>query len=343
MKKRFRILYIGELREGGTCLDRMRTLEQTGHNVVSLDTTPWVGGGWRLFRSLAHRANAGPPVWGLNKAVVSICERVESADLVWVDRGRWIYPDTLAYLKMRTGARLLHYTPDPQLLHHKSRYFDACIPLYDVTVTTKHYEVEQYRARGARRVLLVLQGYGDRFAPRAASQRDRATFGSDVCFVGHCERHYAQRLQAASQVAERLRVWGLGWCRHARFHAWARTHVSGDGIWGESYPRALACTKIALGLLSKRVPETTTTRTFEIPATGVFMLAERTEDHLSLFKEGVEAEYFDSDEELQDKIRFYLAHDSAREKIAAAGRERCIRSGYHARSQLEKVMAQFVS
>jgi spore maturation protein CgeB len=64
---------------------------------------------------------------------------------------------------------------------------------------------------------------------------------------------------------------------------------------------------------------------------------------LSLFKEGVEAEYFDSDEELQDKIRFYLAHDSAREKIAAAGRERCIRSGYHARSQLEKVMAQFVS
>jgi spore maturation protein CgeB len=93
-----------------------------------------------------------------------------------------------------------------------------------------------------------------------------------------------------------------------------------------------------LGLLSKRVPETTTTRTFEIPATGVFMLAERTEDHLSLFKEGVEAEYFGNDEELKDKMRFYLKHDELRRKVAAAGRERCVRSGYDSRSQLVRVL-----
>jgi spore maturation protein CgeB len=119
-----------------------------------------------------------------------------------------------------------------------------------------------------------------------------------------------------------------------------RSQVIADGIWGARYPLALACSKIALGLLSKRIPETTTTRTFEIPAMGVFMLAERTDDHLALFREGVEAEFFGSDDELQEKIGFYLNHDNARLKIAAAGRKRCVQSGYDAESQIEKVLTR---
>jgi spore maturation protein CgeB len=119
--------------------------------------------------------------------------------------------------------------------------------------------------------------------------------------------------------------------------------VVADGIWGARYPLALACSKIALGLLSKRIPETTTTRSFEIPAMGVFMLAERTDDHLALFREGIEAEFFGSDDELHEKIGFYLSHDNARRKIAAAGRDRCVQSGYAARSQIEKVLARLAS
>jgi len=111
-----------------------------------------------------------------------------------------------------------------------------------------------------------------------------------------------------------------------------------NGIWGESYVRALASSRIALGLLSKRIPETTTTRSFEIPAAGTFMLAERTADHMALFDEGIEAEFFSTQEELRDKASFYLSHESAREKIAAFGRQRCLKSEYHSRDQLKKVL-----
>lgn len=342
MKKNLRILYIGELREGGTCLERMRILQQMGHRVVSVDTSPWLVGNARLFRSLAHRVDTGPVVWQLNEALRQVSDRQGAVDLVWVDKGRHIYPETLAHAREKTGARLVHYTPDAQLLQHKSRHFVACIPLYDLIVTTKPFELDLYRAMGARQVMLVLQGFDGRFVPRVPTVRDRGAFGSDVTFIGHCQRHYAKCLKAARRVATRLRIWGDEWPRYAQFHRWARVHVAGGGIWGEDYPRALACTKIALGLLSKRIPETTTTRTFEIPATAVFMLAERTEDHLSLFKEGVEAEYFGSAAELQDKIRFYLNNDKLREKIAVAGRERCLTSGYHSRNQLEKVLELIV-
>jgi spore maturation protein CgeB len=72
------------------------------------------------------------------------------------------------------------------------------------------------------------------------------------------------------------------------------------------------------------------------------MLAERTGEHLLLFEEGKEAEFFASTEELIDKTRFYLSHAPARERIARAGRERCLRSGYDNESRLRERLAQAV-
>jgi spore maturation protein CgeB len=335
-----RILYIGQLWQGGTCLERMRLLEGLGYHIVPFDTTPWIAEGSRWERSLAHRTNWGQPVRGLNHALAAFTETLRDVTHIWIDKGRWIYPSTMRFLKEQTGAICVHYTPDPQLLHHRSRHFNDCIPLYDLLVTTKPFELSRYKAAGGKQVLMVLQGYDDRFAPRIPSAEAQTELGSDVCFVGHCEGHYARQLQTARTVTDRLKIWGPQWRRYSRIHSWARKSVVGDGIWGERYPLALASARIALGLLSKRIPETTTTRSFEIPATGVFMLAERTDEHQALFEEGVETEFFGNEEELVEKVVFYLKHDTVRKKIAAAGRERCLKSGYHSRDQLLKILMQ---
>lgn len=334
-----RIYYIGQLSRGGTCLARMETLQSLGHDTVPFDLSRWTSGGSRLFRSVAHRANFGPNVWGLNRALTKHAVSLGPVDLVWVDKGRWIYPETLEVIRAKTQARLFHYTPDPQLFFHKSRHFRRSIPHYDWMATTKPFECDLYRSLGARKVLFALQGFDKRFADYQARPHE-AKWSSDVCFVGHYERHYAEKLKAVSQVTDQLRVWGHRWPAYAKRHAWARKHVAGSGAWGEDYLRALSHAKIGLGLLSKWIPETTTTRSFEIPAIGKFLLAERTQDHLSLFEEGTEAEFFETDEEMQDKIRFYLSNESAREKIAAAGQARCIKSGYGSSEQLKKLLEQ---
>jgi spore maturation protein CgeB len=65
------------------------------------------------------------------------------------------------------------------------------------------------------------------------------------------------------------------------------------------------------------------------------MLAERTQEHLVLFEDGVEAVFFDSNDELLDMTRFYVKYPTVASKIGQAGRERCLRSGYsnHHRAQ----------
>jgi spore maturation protein CgeB len=54
------------------------------------------------------------------------------------------------------------------------------------------------------------------------------------------------------------------------------------------------------------------------------MLTERTDRQTELFGEGVEAEYFSSDEELLEKIKYYLVHVEKRERIARNGYDKCI-------------------
>ena len=332
-----RILYIGQLWEGGTALERMKVLNGLGHETVAFDVAPFAAGSSRLLQSVAWRLNAGPVVDKMNRALRQEADGLQGVTHIWVDKGVWVYPETLQHLKKVTGARAIHYTPDSQIVSQRSRHFMSSIPLYDALVTTKEWEVDAYKEAGARQVILTYQGYDSRFFPRKARESERAVFDSDVCFVGHTQKHYAGRLQALSSLNIRLRIWGDAWPGYAEKYPWAQGIVA-RGLWGESYPIALACAKIGLGLLGKHIPETSTTRTFEIPAMGTFLLAERTTLHQGLFEEGKEADFFSSDEEMLDKTRFYLTHEDARMRIASAGRARCERSGYSSTELLKKII-----
>jgi len=332
-----KILYIGNLQHGGTCLDRMETIGRLGFDVVPFDTYPFTSAGSRISRSYSHRFNRGFLLSPLNDALLRSARTTEF-DIVWIDKGVWVFAETVAELRKKSERRLaVHFTPDAQFLQHRSKHFMEGMRHYDIAVTTKPFEVDRYNEAGAREVLLVLQGYAEKFNPQLRNHEIAPSFHSQVSFIGHCQRHYTQRLCAVAGTKLDLRIWGRNWPRYAKYHKWAKAHVNGDGLWGEEYRVALASAQIGIGLLSKYIPETTTTRTFEIPASGALLLAERTDEHLSLFEEDVEAVYFSNDMELCDKITHYAENDTAREQIGLAGRRRCVASGYDATSQLRTI------
>lgn len=318
------VLYVGQMWQGGTCLERARVLQANGWRVAPFDITPYLNAGGPIVRRLEHRLLAGPNVARFNRDLLRRAAGLRSIDVVWVDKGRWLFPATLEEIKHRTGALLLHYSPDPAFIVHTSRHFQRGLPLYDLCVTTKRYEIEAYCRAGAREVIFTLQGIDDRFSRVRECTAAGCTGRSGVVFIGHRERHYEEVLTNVARAGLDLVIYGPGW--HRRCRAMDRLRVPHRGpVWGDAYALALARAKVGLGLLCKRYPDQFTTRSFEIPAAGAMLLAERTAEHQELFDEGKEAEFFSDTSELVDKLRFYLAHDASRIAIAEKGRQRTMK------------------
>lgn len=338
MSARGAIAYVGALSEGGTCKARRESLVRLGFDVPAFAKEPYHRAGNRLQRSLEARVHLGPSVSRFNADLVRWARSLGGGvRLLWIDKGMWVRPETLAEMKKVLGCPALHYSPDAQIHWQRSRHFLRALPDYDYCVTTKEWEVEDYRRAGAGRVLLTLQGYSDHFDRPAAG--DRLPGFEGALFIGHRQAHYEGRLRSLSAAGLPFRVHGNAWQARAASTPWL-TGRTGPGLFGPAYPATLASAAIGLGFLGKHIPETTTTRTFEIPAVGAFLLAERTQRHLELYREGVEAEFFAGDEELVDKTRFYLTNPEARARIAAAGYAKAHSSGWSAGELLARLLRE---
>jgi len=66
-------------------------------------------------------------------------------------------------------------------------------------------------------------------------------------------------------------------------------------------------------------------RDFEVPMSGGFYMVEQMEELEEFYRIGEEIVCYSDPEDMVDKIRYYLSHDSERERIRRAGYERCLR------------------
>lgn len=66
-------------------------------------------------------------------------------------------------------------------------------------------------------------------------------------------------------------------------------------------------------------------RNFEVPGCGSFLLTHTADDLQNYYLPGREIGIFQSDDEMIDQIRYFLAHSEEREDIARAGMERTLR------------------
>ncbi|MDY0186740.1 MAG: glycosyltransferase, partial [Syntrophus sp. (in: bacteria)] len=77
-------------------------------------------------------------------------------------------------------------------------------------------------------------------------------------------------------------------------------------------------------------------RIFAVTGCGGFYLGRKTPGIETAFEIGREVEVFESDEELIEKVRFYLEHEEARKRIASAGQKKVL-SHYTYRQQMAKI------
>jgi len=271
----------------------------------------------------------------MNAEIVHIA-KIFQPELLVVFKGTHVLPQTLKTLK-GLGVYLTLFYPDVSFLCH-GPHIPRCMPLYDWIFTTKSFGITDLRkSLGISKVECLLHGFDpDIHRPFSVGGKSLAFWESDASFIGTWspkkERFLAEVAKRLPSI--KLRVWGYLW--EKSIQDVLRPAIQGAQILGDVYPLAIQCSKVNIALLSEArlgasSGDQVTSRTFHIPASGGFMLHERTDEFLELFREGEDAACFDSPDELVQKIEYYLDHEEERERIRLAGHRRCIAEHSHDR------------
>jgi len=334
-----RVQFSGEVSKSWmSSRQRMESLRWLGADVTVLDTRAFVRNRGLMDKIVPRML--GLPTWPdiiaeWNEAALALRDQPAPA-IAWFEWPRYARVRTLEALREAwPQATFVCFQDDnPFGLRRERRnwkLFHEVISFWDVHLVKRNRDIENFRKAGARDVRLFQSGY---FEPLFEIDEPPSP-SHDVVFIGTAlDRRVPFIEELVFEHGIDVRVFGLGGKWERSRLAKIRPDLLGPQLFDESYVRALRDHRICLAFVSHSNQDEYSMRTFEIPATGSFMLAERTPMHQRFFREGEEVEFFGSVAECAEKIRRYLADENGRREVAAQGAKRCRLAGYGLRHQV---------
>jgi len=339
----YKILFVGDLNRYGRGYQRYRMLKDMGHEVTAFSHTrvsdpDFIEPPTLLFR-IFWKLRIPFDTTHVNRDVI---ETLKSSpfDVVWIEKGNSIRPRTLRRIRqLMPSAKLISVSEDDMYAPHgHSLWYRIGLKYYDTVFTTKKYNLSELLTFGAKRTELFLDSFDENtHRPFELTEAEKTRFSCDVSAIGAYEKERAESLLFLAKNGVRVTVWGSNWGELV--DADPNLDVKDEFLFGTDYSKAICASRININFLRKINRDEVTSRSVEIPACGGFMITERTQRHMEFFDEDREAVFFDDNEELLSKVKYYLAHEDERQEIAAAGRKRCLKSGYSMRDQLKNILS----
>lgn len=320
-----KILYLGNLKSSATSRHRANALERLGHEVVCLN--PYENLVFKVLPGIlvqfhfktGYRFIQGRVSKWLEKQITQLA----GFDVVWINAGELLGIQSMKLLK-RYNCPLVLYNNDDPTGGRDGRRFDSllqALPNYDLCAVLRESNVSEYRSYGVKNVIRVYMSYDElEHTPFKSINDIPEHFRSDVAFIGTWMRHEKRDeflLELINQGIP-VTIWGGRWEKSPLWNE-LREYYRGPALSGRDYVAAIQGAKICLGMLSKGNRDLHTRRSVEIPFIGGLFCAERTSEHLAMYREGIEAVYWDDAKECANICKQLLSDDALRDSIRNAG------------------------
>ena len=274
----------------------------------------------------------------INKRLINEVKHF-NPEVLFIIKGNLIKPSTLRSIKnINPNIILISWTLDDMYAsHNRSLYYKNGLNLYDHIFTTKSYNLTELNSLGAKKVHFLYQAYSNIYHI-PCKQCENSKYKFDVLFIGTAEKERIDSLNYLAQNGIKINIYGGGWNKVNKTTLHHNLVINAYDLVGSDYADAISCSKISLCFLRKINRDLHTSRSIEIPACKGFMLAERTNEHSDLFEEGIEAEFFNSNEELLKKVNYYLLNEEKRQEVMEEGYKKCIEKDYSYDNMLERIL-----
>lgn len=298
-----RIYLIGELNEMGLECSYESALKELGIEVRSFHypaaLAKYIRFG-KIGRTLQRFVSVEPWVQKMNKEIALDIRKFQP-DAVLVFTNAPIQAGTIGFIKSILPAKFILVWPDT--LCNLGNYPLLSSGLYDAV------------ASHGRDILPVLGQMGFRnpvWIPFAADQRlhnfDSAPkqFDYDISFVGswNKEREAAMAAILKGMPQQKIAIFGPNWKRASTDFG---KRALSQPLRGAEYAGVFNKSFININVIGEIAYPSVNMRFFEIPVAHGFQMVNHSPEHTDSFRDGEHLAYFDSHEELLEKIDYYLA------------------------------------
>ncbi|MDC1264485.1 glycosyltransferase [Amylibacter sp.] len=289
-------------------------LERIGHKVKYRQwlhskfrqSTTFMSFWLNLLYRLDVKFRYGPISILANLYVFSLC-LLWKPKLVFIYRGKAIYPSTIRAIKSNGCTVFGFNNDDPFSLKYPAKYwqiFHDSLLVYDHVFAYRPSNLARYRELNVSTSMLL--PYYSKSVIFPIPQKSQSSY--DVVFAGHYEDDGRDHvILNLLEQGVNLQVFGPNWQRskllpqiekHLDFPITELNHIQ--------YNNALNSAKIALVFLSSLNNDTYTRRCFEIPNTNAVMLAPYSDDLNNIFEENVHCLYYRNTQQIEHIIVKYL-------------------------------------
>lgn len=323
-------LYGGSLPIGRFCVQGLRDL---GH-LVEVFEAPAFHEAYNALDDLRvttqrHQYLQNSFLQVLSNAVQAKVETFEP-DLVLAMAQAPLSQQTLKRLRRDGVTTAMWFVEDFRLF----TYWQAFAPFYDIfAVIQKEPLTTALKEIGVDNSLyLPLAAQPDFHYPLKLSDKDMATYGADVSFMG--AGYPNRRLAFRKLIHHGLKIWGSDWDEDHVLEPFVQ--FDGRRVSSEECVKIFNATKVNVNLHSSIDAERLVSggdfinpRTFELASCGAFQLVDRRALMAEAFGED-ELAVFESMDELDEKIGYYLEHPEERSELARRGRMRVLKDHTYA-------------
>jgi spore maturation protein CgeB len=287
-------------------------LEGMGNDVVAFDfmERERVVGRERMQAELIETASAAQP------DVVFCCLFTDQLDVPAIER-----------LRAAAKAPVVNWFADD---HWRFDDFSQHLaPAFDLAVTTDPDAIPKYRALGYERAFLS-QWACNKYAYKKVSD----AVEHDVTFVGQPHGNRRETVASLERAGIRVECWGFGWpngrLNHDDMVKVFSTSRINLNLSNSSTPERPDTVRARVGAFLGRGPSMEPRpsqikgRTFEVPGCGGFELTEHVPHLERYFEVDEEIAVYQRDDELVDRVGYWLEHEDERAKVAEAGYRRVL-------------------
>jgi len=293
-----------------------------------------------LSSKIQNKFHFGPIINKINSDLIKTVDQLKP-DAIFFFRSDKIYPEIIK--KLSTSTKIFAYCNDDPFSDYYPSYFwrhyKKSLPYFYHIFSYRNKNIIDLESCGYKNISLLR----DFFSPDylfPLKELNKREYLYDVVFIGHYENDKRDlKLLSLFRAGIKLKIFGTEWNRSSHYKELLAYQGEIIPVRDGLYNQALNQSKIALIFLSRINNDTYTKRCFEIPATKTFMLSEYTNDLATLFEEDKEILFFRNENELIQKIKYYLDNELERNKIAEAGYKRVIKDGHDVISRAKYVLS----